>query len=192
MALLLSAAAWPADGAIILQLQVVEGEGSVYAAGSRATRGLTVLVTDETGNPVSGATVSFRLPEQGPGGTFPGGLRTQVVTTQPDGKASVWGMQWNKVAGSFEIRITAVKEQARAGIVSTQYLSDAQAVKSGGSGTFQASHNTRTKWLMIGAAVAAGAAAGMAFGRSPAAKTSSTTSATSTSIGSVSITIGRP
>jgi hypothetical protein len=41
-------------------------DGAVYRKGARATRGLTVLVTDETGKPLEHAAVSFRLPEEGP------------------------------------------------------------------------------------------------------------------------------
>lgn len=109
---------------MIVQLRVVDGEGVTYRTGSRATHGLTVLVTDESGKPVDGASVSFRLPDQGATGMFSSGLRTEVVTTGPDGRASVWGMQWNKIAGPVQIRITAVKDQARAGIISTQNLSE--------------------------------------------------------------------
>ncbi len=186
--------ALPLSSAVIVQLRVVEGEGGVYQIGSRATRGLTVQVTDETGAPVAGASVSFRLPDEGPGGVFEGGLRTQVVTTQADGRAGIWGMQWNKTPGQFEIRITAVKNQARAGLISQQYLSDAAAPKSGGTGTFQASHHY-LKWLIVGGVVAAGAAGGMLFGRSEAAKAAaagSTSATTPTVIGAPSITIGHP
>src|SRR5437764_4013393 len=147
----LAAATIPLDGAVIVQLRVVEGEGSVYGTASRATRGLTVQVTDETGKPVDGAAVSFRLPDEGPSGVFSSGLRTEVVSTKADGRATVWGMQWNKTPGPFEIRITAVKDQARAGIVSAQYLSDTVVAKAGG-GTFQPSHHSVGKWLLIAAA----------------------------------------
>src|SRR5580693_3788001 len=128
--------AWavPSYASVIVQLKVVEGEGTVYRSGTRATRGLTVLVTDETGEPVTDAAVSFRLPEDGPSGVFNSGLRTEVITTGADGKATVWGMQWNKNSGPVEIRITAVKDQARAGLISTQYLSDSVAPKAGGRG----------------------------------------------------------
>ena len=160
-ALFLSLAPLPA--AVTIQLRIVEGEGTVYPVASRATRGLTVLVTGEDGTPVEGAAVSFRLPEDGPGGTFTSGLRTEVVTTNSDGRAAVWGMQWNKLPGRFDIRITAVKDDARAGIVSHQHLTDALSTKR--EKGFSASHRGRTKWLLIGA-VAGGAAAGLAFARS--------------------------
>ena len=153
----------PLCAAGTLQLRVVEGEGTVYPVGARATRGLTVLVTGEDGNPVEGAAVSFRLPEDGPGGTFTSGLRTEVVTTKSDGRAAVWGMQWNKVPGPFDIRVTAVKDEARAGIVSHQYLTDALAAKSDKG--FSAPHRFRSKWVLIGV-VAGGAAAGLALGHS--------------------------
>src|SRR5450759_2238919 len=74
----------------ILQIRVVEGEGAVQAAGSRATRGLSVEVTDETGKPVGGAAVNFRLPDEGPGGVFANGMKTEVVITAPDGRATLW------------------------------------------------------------------------------------------------------
>jgi hypothetical protein len=68
-----------------------------------------VQVTDETGKPVNGASVSFRLPEDGPTGEFRAGGRTEIVTTGADGKAEAWGMQWNTQTGSLDLRIIAAK-----------------------------------------------------------------------------------
>jgi hypothetical protein len=107
-------------------LKVVEGEGAVHASGGRAVKPLIVEVTDETGHPVVGAAVSFHFPEQGPSGIFFNGLRTDVVISDTAGRATVRGFQLNHNAGSFQIRITAAKDQARAGIISTQYVSDAK------------------------------------------------------------------
>lgn len=188
--------AWtlPSYASVIIQLKVVEGEGVVYRAGARATRGLTVLVTDESGKPVENAAVSFRLPDQGASGFFNSGLRTEVVTTSADGRATVWGMQWSKTPGPVEIRITAVKDQARAGIVSTQYLSDTIAPKAGGEGVFTASHKGH-KWLWIAAIAGGGAAAGMAFGRSRSAGPGSNGASTAPGgivIGTPSIIVGHP
>lgn len=187
------AAALTANASVIIQLKVVEGEGVVYRTGSRATRGLTVLVTDETGKPVENAAVSFRLPEQGASGLFSSGLRTEVVTTGADGRATVWGMQWNKSPGPVEIRVTAVKDQARAGIVSTQYLSDALAPKAGGEGTFTASHKGH-KWLWIALVAGAGAGAGMAFGShgSNSSGSAAASSVPSIIIGTPSVIVGHP
>jgi hypothetical protein len=186
--------AWavPSYASVIVQLKVVEGEGTVYRTGTRATRGLTVLVTDEAGKPVANAAVSFRLPEDGAGGVFSSGLRTEVITTGVDGKATVWGMQWNKTAGPVEIRITAVKDQARAGLISTQYLSDSVAQKAGGEGVFSASHSGRTKWILIAAGVGGAAAAVLLLRSHGASSTSASTSSTGVMIGSPSINIGQP
>jgi hypothetical protein len=180
------------DASVIVQLRVVEGEGVTYRTGTRATRGVTVLVTDEAGLPLDMASVSFRLPDQGASGTFNSGLRTEVVTTGPDGRASVWGMQWNKTAGTVQIHITAIKEQARTGIISTQYLSDTVALKAGGEGVFTAPHKGH-KWLWI-AAIAGGAAAGGAYAllRSQGTSSSSNPALAGLSIGTPSITVGHP
>ncbi len=164
----------------------------VYRTGGRAARGFTVLVTDEAGKPVANAAVSFRLPDSGPSGLFTTGLRTEIVNTGADGRASVLGMQWNKTAGPMEIRITAVKDQARAGIISTQYLNDAAAPQAGSEGVFKASHKSKTKWLVIGALVGGAAAAGMAFGQSHGAGPAPVTASAGISIGAPSIIVGHP
>jgi hypothetical protein len=78
-----------ADDPAVLQIRIVEGEDAAYALGSRSTRGVTVEVTDESGKPVEGATVSFRLPEEGPGGAFANGSKTEIATSRPDGRAGV-------------------------------------------------------------------------------------------------------
>ena len=143
----------------ILQIQVVAGEGTVYPAGARAGRAVTVAVTDETGRPVAGAAVSFHLPEDGPGGTFVNGLRTDVAITDAQGRASVRGFQANRLPGRFQIRIVASKEQARAGTVSFQYIGE----RPGGAeqpASVAASARSNRKWLAVAAAAAAGVLAG--------------------------------
>jgi hypothetical protein len=175
--------AWAAaDEAALLQIRIVEGDGFVYALGARATRGVTVQVTDETGKPVDGATVSFRLPDDGPGGAFSNGSKTEIVTTQADGRAGVWGMQWNRTAGSFEVHITAAKGPARAGTVCALYLREG-APPEGGSG--HASH----KWLWI-ALAAAGAAGGAGFAARGSGGNSSAAAVGAVRIGTPTITLG--
>src|SRR5208282_3630410 len=102
---------------LILRIQVIEGEGVAYPLGGRATRGVTVQVANETGQPIEGATVNFRLPDEGPTGAFSNGTHLEIATTKADGRASAWGMLWNRTEGPFEIHITAVKGQARAGTI---------------------------------------------------------------------------
>jgi hypothetical protein len=176
----------------VLQIRIVEGEGLAYGIGSRATRGITVQVTDEIGKPVEGTTVSFQLPEDGPGGTFSSGAKSEIATTGSDGRANVWGMQWNRTAGAFEVRITALKGQARAGTVCPLYLNDAPVSRverpdskvGGGS-----SH----KWLWIGllAAGAAGASAAALSGGSKGG-TAAPVNGGPPQIGTPTITVGHP
>lgn len=144
------------DNPAILQIRVIEGEGVVYPLGGRATRGVTVQVTDETGKPIEDAAVNFRLPDEGPSGTFSNGGKTEVVTTKADGRASVWGMQWNHAEGQFEIRITASKGATRAGTVCSVYLS--KSAKETGSAPIRLARNHKWLWITVAVAGAAGVA----------------------------------
>ena len=110
----------------VLQIKVVDGEGAVHPAGARIAHPVTVEVTDETGRPVAGAAVSFQLPPVGASGLFSNGLRTDLVLTDASGRASIHSVQLNRTGGQFRIRITAVKEQARAGAISTQYIAESR------------------------------------------------------------------
>lgn len=110
----------------VLHIKIVAGDGAAYALGAHA-KPLTVEVTDSTGRPVAGARVSFQVPEDGPGGLFPNGLRTDIAITDSNGRAAGHGLQLNRTAGSFAIRITAAKEQARAGTIARQSIGNAEA-----------------------------------------------------------------
>lgn len=180
------------DNPATLEIRVVDGEGAAYTVGSRATRGVTVLVSDESGRPVQGATVSFSLPAAGPGGVFVSGSRTEIATTRADGRAAAWGMQWNRTAGPFEFRITASTGQARAAIVSAQYLTNLP------EGTAAASPKARGgtgshKLLWISLAVAGAAVAGVAGVASVKSATPAAAAPVSpTQIGTPTISLGRP
>ncbi len=182
----------PAALPLVLQLRILDGEGVVYGLGSRATHGITVQVTDETGHPVAGAAVSFVLPNDGPSGTFENGAKAEVVVTKSDGRAAVWGMRWNKTAGQVEVRITALKDPARAGAVTHVVLSPKVAAAQK-SPTEHAYHNGKrwTTILLVAAGVAgAGLAAGLVAGNNstPAFATVST----APKIGTPSIILGKP
>ena len=174
-----------------LNIQVIEGEGQVYGLGSRATRGITVQISDDLGRPMDGATVTFRLPEEGPSGTFANGTKTEIATTRADGRVNAWGMQWNQTAGSFEVRITAAKGGLRAGTICTLTLSKAgeglQAARSAGG------HGGH-KWVWIALGVGAAAAGGMvaAHGGFIGSSPPSTAAVSITRIGTPTILIGHP
>ena len=61
-------------------MRILDGEGQVYAARiAGSPTPVTVQVTDETGKPVDGASVSFHLPDDGAGGAFTGGMQTDIA-----------------------------------------------------------------------------------------------------------------
>jgi hypothetical protein len=173
----------------ILQIRVIEGEGAVHAPGSRSTRPLTVEVTDETGKPVEGAAISVHLPEEGPGGVFANGMRTEVAVTDSHGHASVHGLQLNRAPGPFQIRIVASKEQARAGMVSFQYIAEPG---SGAAATAGSSHGYR-KWMVLAVLAGGGAAAGiLAAGKSGGTPAPAAASVPPATVPTVTLTIGAP
>ncbi|MBC8164945.1 MAG: hypothetical protein H7Y20_03610 [Bryobacteraceae bacterium] len=157
---------------------------------------MTVEITDETGKPVDNAAVSFRLPEEGPGGTFVRGLRTEIVITTPDGRASVRELITGRTPGPFQIRVTAVKDAVRAGTVVDQYVSESAVKRSPQAKTMVASKGSSHKWVLwvaiAGGAAAAGLIAGMSKKSTPGAPAVVAPPATPPTLGTPGITIGRP
>jgi hypothetical protein len=185
-----------------LQIQIVEGEGGVHRPGSRSSRLLTVEITDEIRRPVPNAVVSFHLPEEGPSGVFPNGLRTGVITADERGRASLRSLRWNRVAGRLQIRIIASKEQARAGIVSFQYIAgpgaseaEAQSARRAGEPPQKVSRRHR-RWVavvvLIGGGAVAGALASRGGAGAPPAQPAAAITTPAVTIGSPSITVGKP
>lgn len=171
-----------------LHFKVMEGDGATYAPGSRATRGIGVVVLDENERPVEGATVGFALPMNGPGGEFASGAKTEIITTKGDGAATAWGMRWNRTAGPFEIRVSAVKGAAKASIAVTQYLSglpQTSSVASAPSGG--GSH--KWLWIVLAGAVAAGGAGFAMKGGSSNGSSSATAASSGVQIGAPSISV---
>jgi len=200
----------PADGGqvqtdpAILRIRVLEGEGSIHTAGSRSTQAIVVILTDESGRPIEGASVSLRLPDEGPSGLFPNGMRTEIAVTGADGRVSIRGIQWARATGPVQIRITANKGEARAGVLSTQYITESAGASSRRS-TEPTSAPTRpsidapskSRWVLlaalIGGAAAGGVAAAARGGRSstnPTAPPSVTQPGVS--IGGPTISVGLP
>jgi len=182
-----------APSPLILQIRVVEGEGAAYPAGSRAIRGLTVEVTDEAGQPVPNAAVSFRLPETGPTGVFSNGTRTEIASSAPNGRATIWGMKWNRLPGTFAIRVTAAKGETRAGAIVPQSLLEPSSIQSAGAGQqdFVRYKVRRGKrWIWLSALAAGAAGGGLAFG-SRTGRAGAAAAAVSITIGNPAITVGR-
>jgi hypothetical protein len=101
-------------------------------------------------------------------------------------------MQWNRTVGSLEVRITAVKGQARAGTVCSSYISEAAAghVRSSDSKVGGGSSH-KWVWILLAAAGAVGAGAAVAGG-GKSSSSSATATPAAPSIGTPTITIGHP
>ena len=196
----------------ILQIRVVDGDGAVHLPGSRSARALTVEITDETGRPIEGAAVSFLLPEEGPGGVFANGLHTEVAVTDAAGQATLRGLQWNRTPGRFGIRIVASREQARAGTISYQYIapgsgSAARApaarapeapVRAGlhpaATAPTAPAARSKARWVVLAAVAAGGAVAAgfLAAKQGTSTPTGAAVSAPVLSLGTPTVTVGKP
>ncbi len=172
----------------VLQIKVLEGDGAVHGAGSRSQRPLLVQVSEETGRPVAGAAVTLHMPEEGPGGVFANGLRTEMAITDANGRARVRGMRLNRTPGRFEIRILAVKGPVRAGAISTQYISTGTVHTAAAA----AQGRPRRTWLAVALLAAGAAGAGIAATSLGSSGQVSTTAGPPPAIGAPSITVGKP
>jgi hypothetical protein len=154
-----------------------------------------VQVTDETGKPVNGASVSFRLPEDGPTGEFRAGGRTEIVTTGADGKAEAWGMQWNTQTGSLDLRIIAAKGETRGSVICPLYLSNAAVLSSSNvpaAPEHKVGGSKKKLWIALGVVAGAGVAVvGVSGGRKPGT-TQAPAGVTQPTIGSPTITLSKP
>lgn len=86
-------------------------------AGHLSQSGLAVQVSDGSGAPVSGATVLFRLPSDGPNGVFSDGSRVAIVYSDNHGVASVRNIQWGTNQGAADVRVTATLGTVHAGVL---------------------------------------------------------------------------
>lgn len=191
-ALALALPLWLAAQSALLEIRLI-GEGDVYTAGSR-TPGLTVEVRDELGRAAAGVLLSVRLPFEEAGGAFANGLNTEVVTTGADGRATTSPVRWSRTPGRVEVRIMAMKGGLRAGtIAALNLVGTAAAATTAAKPAPAHARRLRSKWVIIGVAVAVAASVG--FASSSAGGNAATPAATpsdAVQIGAPTITIGTP
>src|SRR5580692_3919977 len=104
----------------MLNIVIVEGEGTLNNVKQRVNREPIVQVEDENHKPVAGAAVVFFLPTSGPSGTFANGSQTLTVTTDATGRAAATGIHPNHTLGKMQIRVTASANGLSASAVITQ------------------------------------------------------------------------
>jgi hypothetical protein len=133
-----------------IKIVVQEGQGAINNIPQRRAKEPVVQVQHEDGEPVVGATVTFLLPDTGPGGTFADGARMLNIQTDEKGLATGRGLKPNGTAGRFLIRVSASYHGQTASTTIAQINAiPAGATTTGGNGK---------KFLII--ALIAGAAAG--------------------------------
>ncbi len=103
-----------------LDIVILDGEGAVHNSRERPAREPVIEVRDENSRPVPGVTVTFSLPESGPGGTFANDTRFLTVMTDEKGQAAARTLRPNDVAGKFEIQVMAGNQRATASATITQ------------------------------------------------------------------------
>ncbi len=85
---------------------VSSGSGQSAAVTSAFASPLEALVTDQFGNPVSGAEVMFTAPSSGPSGTFAGGSLTDTATSNSAGIATSSTFTAGTQAGAYSVQAT--------------------------------------------------------------------------------------
>ena len=131
-----------------IKIVIQEGQGAINNIQQHRAKEPVVQVTHEDGEPVRQASVTFQLPETGPGGTFADGNKMLTVQADEKGLAVGRGLRPNQIAGRFQIRVTASFQGATASAVISEI--NAQPAATGGGGS--------KKFLII--ALIGGAAAG--------------------------------
>jgi hypothetical protein len=141
-----------------------------------------VEVTDETGHGVKGAIINFRMPDNGVSGTFPNGLKSEILTTDRTGRVALRGLAAGGFAGRFQIRMTVAKGDARTGAISNQYI---------GPGSSKGSlFHSHPRWLEVGGLVAV-AVAGVAVKAAISSGGGASVQIPPT-IGQPTVTVGKP
>ncbi|MCX7604733.1 MAG: hypothetical protein N2036_11720 [Bryobacteraceae bacterium] len=177
-------------------MEIQEGAGAVVPGGALSSRRFTVVVKDEMGQPVPGATVHFRLPSEGPTGTFSSGLRSESTLTDSRGMATVYGIQWGSQPGKLEISVLASNgDRKGTAAIPVEVSRHAVVTREDRSNPGFKAPSSGRKWLLL-ALVGAGAAAGVGMAGKGGGKATvyqpPAVVVVPPSIGTPTITVGKP
>jgi len=167
-----------------LRIVIVEGEGAINNVKQRVNREPIVLVEDESHKPVARVSVTFFLPNQGPGGTFDNGTNSLTTATNAQGQAVARGIRFNNQAGTMEIRVSA----SLAGQTASAIITQTNVLGSSASGGSGGGMGRTAKILIVVAIVGGGAALGVLATH----RGGSTTATPSTTITPGTVTVGAP
>ncbi len=170
-----------------LRVIAVEGEGAFNDIKRKIARNPVIEVQDDAGKPVPGAEVIFLLPDSGAGGTFTGGSRRYVTTTDAAGRAAAKGLRPNATEGRFHIEVTA----ASLGRTGSAVISQSNTL-AGGLMTAGKAGSGKKKMIIlmaIAGGAAGGAYAGMHGGKS---STAAPAGPIPTTLSTGGVTVGGP
>jgi hypothetical protein len=136
-----------------LKIIVVEGDGAINNIRERTAKDPVVRIENDDGQKLSGASVTFTLPEIGAGGSFTNGGTSLSTATDEEGRAAARGLRPNNVAGRFPIRVNASYRGLTASTVINQTNVAPTPLRTGGPG----------KKVAIAGIAAAGALVGILF-----------------------------
>jgi hypothetical protein len=143
-----------------LHVVVLEGEGAINNVRSPRAKEPVVRVENANNQGVAGAVVTFLLPSGGAGAVFGDGGSSLTLTTDDRGEAVARGLHANRIAGTFQIRVSASGGGRTAAASITQTNVD------------PGSHTSSRKiaiLAILGGAAAGGAAAAFHGGKAKAA-----------------------
>ena len=138
-----------------LSIRIIEGQGAINNVRTHTARPPVIEVRDRENMPVSGASITFQTPFEGPGASF-GSERVLMTQTDSDGRAIGRGLIPNGVTGPFEIRVSAsFNSMVVSGAIRQINVSPA------GSGSAK-----KLLWVSLVAGAAAGSALAFTHGHS--------------------------
>ncbi len=101
-----SATSNPATLLVPASISATGGSGQSAAVNTAFASPLKATVTDQFGNLVPGATVTFTAPASGPSGTFANGTATETDTTDANGVATSSAFMADTHTGSYAVSVT--------------------------------------------------------------------------------------
>jgi len=155
------------DSSPPFHIVVLEGEGAINNIHEVINRAISVEVDDTNHNPLSGVSVTFFLPNEGPSGFFPNGSRVLTVFTDNKGVASSRPVHFNNEVGIMPIRVVAsLFSQSVATTVNQTNVASSASVRSSyvpAAGGSQMAARGKSKKKLIILLVVAAAAGGAAY-----------------------------
>lgn len=149
------------------RITVMEGDGAINNIRQVLNRGASVVIEDENRNPLSGVSVTFFLPNEGPSGLFPSGSRVLTVFTDEKGIASSRSIRFNNLVGLMSIRVVAsLFSQTVSATITQTNVSSSASVKSSfvpATGAPRMASRPRSVKKLVAILVILGAAAGAGY-----------------------------